>query len=225
MPAIRVLIADGQPIFVDGLSNSLEAEPDFLVVGEARDGVEAVRLVRAVQPDILLLDLAMPKLSGLEVLREVTASSPSLRSIVLTTAIERPQVIQALQWGAWGFATKSSTKEAIFEIIRAVFAGQHWLSERNVADLVQTLREMTSPAAVISRKDKFGLTPRELEVIQTVVAGYTNKEIAQIFKISEETVKHHLSHIFEKLGLGKRLELALFAIHHQLLEDRLHSFG
>src|SRR5215470_4349448 len=173
---IRIVIADDHPIFRDGLRRLLETESDLKVIGEACDGAEAVKLVRQLKPDILLLDLAMPRHPGLEALREMSAGSgpTGVRVILLTAAAEKNQIVEALQLGARNLV-QSSGEEA--------------------------------------RQKKFGLTPRELEIVSAVVAGYSNKEIAEYFKISEDTVKHHLSNIFDKLGVSTRLELALFAVN------------
>lgn len=218
-PAIRVLIADDHPIFRDGLKKLLEAEPGFRVVGEAADGSEAVSMARRLNPDILLLDLAMPRVPGMEALRELAASPTPLRTILLTAAIEKAQIVEALQLGARGIVLKESATELLMKSIRSVMDGQYWVGRENVHDLVKTLRELTAGAGEEAKRKSFGLTPRELEIVSTIVAGYTNKDIAEKFSISEQTVKHHLTNIFDKLGVSNRLELALFAVNHHLHEQ------
>ncbi len=217
---IRILIADDHPIFRDGLRRLLESEPGFRVVGMAADGAVALELVRRLKPDILLLDLAMPRVAGLEALRELAASPTPVRTLVLTAAIERTQIIEALQLGARGVVLKESATELLLKGIRAVMAGQYWVGRESVSDLVDALRDLTKGAEEEGKRRTFGLTPREREIVSAIVAGYTNKDIAQQFSISEQTVKHHLSNIFDKLGVSNRLELALFAVHHQLTEPR-----
>jgi len=214
----RILIADDHPIFRDGLKRLLESEPDFKVVGEACDGVEAVKLVRQLKPEILLLDLAMPRRPGLEALREMNSgpTSSSVRVILLTAAAEKDQIVEALQLGARGVVLKDSATQILLKSIRAVMNGEYWVGRESVANLVQYLRTLVDSSSHESRKKRYGLTPRELEVISAVVAGYANKEIAEYFKISEDTVKHHLSNIFDKLGVSTRLELALFAVNQSL---------
>ncbi|HET7206158.1 MAG TPA: response regulator transcription factor [Terriglobales bacterium] len=214
---IQLVIADDHPIFRDGLRRLLEAEPDMKVIGEARDGAEAVKLTRQLKPDILLLDLAMPKHPGLEALRELSSGSPdSVRVILLTAAAEKGQIVEALQFGARGVVLKDSATQLLLKAIHAVMAGEYWVGRESVSNLVQYLRTLVQASDDSARKKKFGLTPRELEIVSAVVAGFANKEIAEYFKISEDTVKHHLSNIFDKLGVSTRLELALFAVNQAL---------
>src|SRR5690349_11203772 len=212
---VRILIADDHPIFRDGLRRLLESEPGFKVVAEACDGVEAVEFVRRFKPDILLLDLAMPRRHGLEALRELSLNSSPLRVILLTAAAEREQIVEALQLGARGVVLKDCGTEVLLRSIHAVLNGHYWVGREPVSNLMQYLRGLMG-STKIARDRRFGLTPRELEVVSAVVAGYANKEIAEHFKISEDTVKHHLSNIFDKLGVSTRLELALFAVNQSL---------
>ena len=214
--AIRILIADDHPIVRDGLRRLLETEPDFSVVGQAADGREAVKLVRELTPDVLLLDLSMPRLPGLEVLRELSESAAAVRTFLLAAAIEKEQIIEALQMGARGVVLKESATQLLFKSIRTVMAGQFWVGREKVSDLVAALRGLVVSGG--EKPDKnFGLTRRELEIVSTIVAGYTNRDIAQKFSLSEDTVKHHLTHIFDKLGVSSRLELAMFAVNHRII--------
>jgi DNA-binding NarL/FixJ family response regulator len=216
---VRIVIADDHPIFRDGLRRLLEAEPDLKVMGEASDGAEAVKLARQLKPDILLLDLAMPKHPGLEALRDLSsggASSAPVRVILLTAAAEKSQIVEALQLGARGVVLKDSATQLLLKAIHTVMSGEYWVGRESVSNLVQYLRTLVQSSSDEARQKKFGLTPRELEIVAAVVAGYSNKEIAEYFKISEDTVKHHLSNIFDKLGVSTRLELALFAVNQSL---------
>lgn len=194
----------------------LQADPTVKVVGEARDGLEALGMARSLRPDVLLLDLAMPNVAGMEALREMTAGNLDTRTIVLTGLIEKRQVLEALQLGARGVLLKDAVAEHLSACIRAVMQGQYWLEGRPVQNLVQVLRDLAAQTAPMPRKT-FGLTARELEVVTLITEGCTNKDIAKQFGISEETVKRHLTNIFNKLGVGNRLELALFALNHHLL--------
>jgi DNA-binding NarL/FixJ family response regulator len=158
----------------------------------------------------------MPRLPGLEVLRELSASDSPVRTILLTAAIEKEQIIEALQIGARGIVLKEAATELLFKSIRTVMAGQYWVGRAEVGDLVQTLRGLIASSGKPQEKT-FGLTRRELEILSSIVAGLSNKEIARQFSLSEDTVKHHLSHIFDKLGVSNRLELAMFAVNHRLV--------
>jgi DNA-binding NarL/FixJ family response regulator len=217
-PTIRILIADDHPIFRDGLRRLLEAEPGLKVIGEASDGAEAVKLARQLKPDLMLLDLAMPRHPGLEALRELGsgASGVSARIILLTAAAEKRQIVEALQLGARGVVLKDSATQLLLKAIQTVMSGEYWVGRESVSNLVQYLRTLVQSSGEEARQKKFGLTPRELEIVSAVVAGFANKEIADYFKISEDTVKHHLSNIFDKLGVSTRLELALFAVNQSL---------
>jgi two-component system, NarL family, nitrate/nitrite response regulator NarL len=213
---VRILIADDHPIFRDGLKRLLESERGFKVVGEACDGVEAVTMVRQLKPEILLLDLAMPRRPGLEALREMSTDATSVRVILLTAAAEKDQIVEALQLGARGVVLKDSATQILLQSIRAVMNGEYWVGRESVSNLVQYLRNLVGSSSNAARQKRYGLTPRELEIVSAVVAGYANKEIAEHFKISEDTVKHHLSNTFDKVGVSTRLELALFAVNQAL---------
>jgi two-component system nitrate/nitrite response regulator NarL len=215
---VRILLADDHPIFRDGLRRLLEAEPDLKVVGEACDGAEAVKMARQLKPDIMLLDLAMPRTHGLEALREMSTgpASNAVRVILLTAAAEKKQIVEALQLGARGVVLKDSATQLLLKSIHTVMSGEYWVGRESVSNLVQYLRNLVKSSGEEAKQKKFGLTPRELEIVSAVVAGYSNREIAEYFKISEDTVKHHLSNIFDKLGVSTRLELALFAVNQAL---------
>src|SRR5690348_2984121 len=214
--SVRILIADDHPIFRDGLRRLLESEKGFKVVAEACDGIEAVEFVRKLKPEILLLDLAMPRRAGLEASRELSTISLRVRASLLTAAAEREQIVEALQLGARGVVMKDCGTEVLMKSIRAVLGSEYWVGREPVSNLMQYLRGLMDSSTKISRQRRFGLTPRELDIVSAVVAGYANKEIAEHFKISEDTVKHHLSNIFDKTGVSTRLELALFAVNQAL---------
>jgi two-component system nitrate/nitrite response regulator NarL len=215
---IRILIADDHPVVREGLRRLLDAEADFNVVGQAADGVEALELVRELRPDVLMLDLMMPRSSGMEVLRELSKTATNCRVILLAAALERAQIVEALQLGGRGVVLKEAATDLMFKSIRTVMAGQYWIGRESISDLIGYLRER-QPAEAPPSKPNFGLTRRELQIVAVIVAGYTNKDIAERFKLSEDTVKHHLSNTFDKLGVSNRLELALFAINHKLVEE------
>jgi DNA-binding NarL/FixJ family response regulator len=212
---IGVLIADDHPLYRDGVRNLLEAESGFHVIGEAANGEDVLQVVNDLNPDVLLLDIRMPKLTGLEVLKELSEQRSSLNTIVVTASIEKSEIIEALASGARGIVPKRSCASLLLKSIRTVMAGEFWVSRAITADLVAMLR-----ASKLSAADSkiLGLTRRELDVALAVAEGQVNKDIAARFQISEYTVKHHLTRIFEKLHLSNRVELAMFATNHRLAE-------
>lgn len=210
---IRIVIADNRPIFRDGLRQLLETEPRLRIVGETGNGAEAAALVRDLRPDILLLDFS-PQ-SAFETLRAVADSGTAARTIILAESVDGADLTKALHLGARGLVLKDSAADVLFKSIHSVLAGQYWIASDEVADAPASLRKLESE---LRRRRAFGLTPRELEIVRMVVGGYTNKEIAETLSIGENTVKSHLTHIFNKLGASSRIELALFAAHHRLLD-------
>jgi DNA-binding NarL/FixJ family response regulator len=218
--SVRIVIADDHPIFRDGLRRLLDVEPDLQVVGEAANGEQAVQLVRDLKPDILLLDIAMPRMGGLATLGHLAESGSSVRAIVLTAGIEKADVLKGLQLGARGFILKESATQLLFDSIRAVMKGQYWVGRESVSDLIRLVQDLTQAPEKVVRDQRFNLTVRELEVVAAIVAGQTNKDIALKFSLSEQTVKHHLTNIFDKLGVSNRLELALFAVQHGLGDSK-----
>jgi DNA-binding NarL/FixJ family response regulator len=214
MQMVRIVTADDHPIFRDGLRRLLESQNGFQVVGEAGSASEAVRLVANLAPDVILLDLAMPDASGLDVLRALHASGATVRPVVLTATVDRPQILEALRLGARGIVLKESATALLYKCIHSVMAGEYWVGHDRMSLLVDALRQAGTPP--VAPADT--LTRRELHIIAAIVEGATNKEISAKLGLSEQTVKNHMSHIFDKLGVSNRLELALFAIHHKLLD-------
>lgn len=213
---IRILLADDHPVVRIGVRNMLKAEGVFEVVGEASDGDEAITQTLELLPDILLLDLSMPRMPGLEAMRAIMSGSARVKIILLTSTISTQQIIEALQIGARGIVTKDALIDQLTNAIGAVLQGDYWIHGKRVVNLVGALHDLMQKAATPERKT-YGLTPRELEVVGCIVEGCSNRDIAKQFTISEETVKRHLSNIFDKTGVSTRLELALFAIAHQLV--------
>jgi two-component system nitrate/nitrite response regulator NarL len=221
---IRIVIADDHPIFRDGLRRLLEADSRFEVIGEAGDGIEAVAQVAKLRPDILLLDLAMPRANGLEALQELTDLGFPVRPVLLTAAIDSAETIKALRLGARGVILKLSATQLLYSCLQAVMSGEFWVGQARVNDIVQHLRAAGREAEA-QQTPAMMLTRRELQIVSAIVEGSSNKDIGQQFNLSEQTVKNHLSHIFDKLGVSNRLELALYAVHHKLAEPEPGTAG
>ncbi len=196
--AIRIIIAEGHAIVRDGLRRLLASEEDFAVVGEAGDGEHAIYLAQQLKPDILLLDLAMPRKPGMQTLREITELRLPVHVILLTAAIHPFEVTRALQLGARGVILKASQPELLLKSIRAAYKGQPWVASEVLSDCARSPEEPTGAPA---------LTSREIEIVSAIRSGSSNREIAQKLSISEKTVKLHLTNIFRKLGVCSRLEL------------------
>jgi two-component system nitrate/nitrite response regulator NarL len=189
---IRIVIADDHPVVRIGVRNMLQSDSSLDVIGEASDGDEAITGTLELLPDILLLDLQMPRLPGLEAMRAIMSGSPTVKILLLTSTITTQQIIEALQIGARGIVLKDALADHLTTAIRAVSSGDYWIGGKRVVNLVGALHELMQQAAVPERKT-YGLTPRELEVVGCIVEGCSNRDIAKQFSISEETVKRHLS--------------------------------
>ena len=207
---VRIAIADDHQIFRDGLRRLLETEPGFEVVAEAVDGLDASRIVRDVRPDVMLLDVAMPRMGGVEAL--TTMQEEATRVILLTAGIEPSELLRAIQLGARGIVLKESATRLLIDGIHRVMEDKYVIGAGVVDDREQAVRHVGAP-----HTRQFGLTSRELDIVSAIVSGDSNRDIADRLSISLQTVKHHLTSIFNKTGVSTRLELALFAIRHGLV--------
>lgn len=209
---VRIVIAGEHSIFRHGLGRLLDGEPGFSIVRELEDAADAAAAALELRPDILLLGLTYSRRPVSEILRELVAAT---RAILLTDRVDRAEVLSAIQLGAGGVVLKDSPPEVLFNSIRAVAAGHYWLGHEQFSAIAPNLRRVE---AARRQAKAFGLTRRELEIVRAVVAGCSNRAIAERASISENTVKSHLTHIFNKLGASNRVELALFAAHHRLVD-------
>jgi DNA-binding NarL/FixJ family response regulator len=211
---IRIVIADDHPIFRDGLRKLLTLEEDFRVVAEAGDGKEVLEVLEEYQPDILLLDLNMPGLDGLTALQKLQNSRTKTKVIVLTASEDNNQFMQAMELGSCGIVLKQTATEGLIKSIRKVHSGEIWLDSQTRAAITRQSSSPMEPSPLGS-SDRAGssLTQREREIVALIAQGFKNKVIAEKMFISAQTVKNHLHHIFAKLGVSDRLELALYAVH------------
>jgi DNA-binding NarL/FixJ family response regulator len=210
---VRVLIVDDQTLFRIGLAGLLEEDARVEIVGHAADGVEAVALASSLKPDVVLMDLKMPNMDGIEATRQIVASHPDVRVVLLTTFETDSQIIQALKAGASGYVLKDATVEAIVSSLLAVMSG-----ERVMASAVAN-RVLEMLTGITSRKEFYdGLTGREVEVLTLLAGGMANKQIAYAMKISDKTVRNHMSNVYEKLNISDRSTAVLYAVRKGLVE-------
>jgi DNA-binding NarL/FixJ family response regulator len=208
---MRVLVADDFPLVRDGLAGALVRDPDIEVVGLAVDGVDALEKARALRPDVIVLDLRMPRMSGLMALTHLRAEVPEARVLVLSEQATAETVIDAVSAGAAGFVGKEVTGEELLAAVHAVARGDAAMSPELVTHLMRGLRrESTGPAG----SPTSGLTASELNVLRLVAEGHTDKQISRTLFISPRTVQSHLSHIRAKTGIARRTQLACWATEH-----------
>lgn len=214
---IKVLIVDDHQVVRQGLRTFLELQEDILVVGEAGDGAAAVELSRQLKPDVVLMDLVMPRLDGIAATRQVKSLSADIKVIALTSFTEDDKVFPAIQAGASSYLLKDVSPDALVEGIRAAHRGEARLHPEITRKLMEQVAHQAGPPVKETRPEEF--TSREREVIQLVAQGCSNREIAGRLVISEKTVKTHISHILGKLNLDDRTQLAIYAIKHGLVDS------
>ena len=211
--AARVLIADDQTLFRTGLARLLDEDSRVEVVGQAADGAEAVALALKLKPDVILMDLKMPNVDGIEATRQLVAADPAVNVLILTTFEADNYVIQALKAGARGYVLKDSLASAIVSSIVAVMAGERVMASAVANRVLEMLTGTTTPKEFYD-----GLTVREIEILKLVANGMANKQIAFRLKISEKTVRNHVSNMYEKLGIYDRSQAVLYAVRKGLVE-------
>jgi len=209
----RVLIADDQTLFRSGLARLLDADDRVQVVGEAVDGADAIKLALALKPDVVLMDIKMPNLDGIEATRRIVTENPEIRVLMLTTFEADNHVIQALKAGASGYVLKDSQAGAIVSSILAVVAGERVMASAVANRVLEMLTGATTPKEFYD-----GLTAREVEILKMLATGMANKQIAYQLKISEKTVRNHVSNMYEKLNIFDRAQAVLYAVRKGLVE-------
>ena len=209
----RVIVADDQTLFRNGLARLLDEDSRVEVVGQAADGAEAVALALELKPDVVLMDLKMPNVDGIEATRQLSAADPTIKVLILTTFEADNYVIQALKAGALGYVLKDSQASAIVSSIVAVVAGERVMASAVANRVLEMLTGTTTPKEFYD-----GLTAREIEILKMLASGMANKQIAYKLKISEKTVRNHVSNIYEKLGINDRSQAVLYAVRKGLVE-------
>jgi DNA-binding NarL/FixJ family response regulator len=209
---IRVLIADDHGIVRSGLRMLIERQSDMSVVAEAEDGVEALSLSQSEGPDVAVLDVSMPRMTGLEAARQVRSHSPDTRVLLLSMHDDDRYFFEGLEAGAAGYVLKRSADDDLIDALRTVASGRTFLSGRTQQSLMREWREG-------GRSDvDDGLTPRELEIVKLIAEAYTNRQIAETLNVSEKTVESHRGNVLSKLGMRDRVELVRYAIRRGLVE-------
>lgn len=209
MTPIRVLVADDHPVVREGLTSFLRSIDDMELVGEASNGIEAVEACEQLQPDVILMDLIMPEMDGVEATGKITTRYPNVHVLMLTTFVDETQIQNALRAGATGYMLKNASVQELLAAIRAAFHGETTLAPGAVKALIKSKAQKPAP--------NFNLKERELEILGFMVAGLTNSEIAYRMELSPSTVKFHVSTILTKLNVKSRTEAVALAMQHNLI--------
>ena len=215
---IKVLLADDHALFREGLRKLLEMEVDIKVVGEASDGIETLKLVDELEPDIVLVDISMPLVDGIEATREITRKRPDTRVIVLTMHKEDAHVVRALQVGARGYLLKNAKAAELVGAIRAVYRGASLVDPMMMTKVLTESRRMAVETG--AQDGLVGLTESELDILRLLATGASNKEIARKMMLADSTVKNKLTVLFSKIDVADRTQAAIFALRHGLLPEK-----
>ncbi|MFT0548888.1 response regulator [Allopusillimonas ginsengisoli] len=216
---IKILLIDDHSLFRSGVRFLLQKQPDFDVVGEAADGLEGIKRAKALAPDVILLDLNMPGLSGLETLRLLLQDMPDCAVVILTVSEEADELGQALRDGALGYLLKNIDADSLTTAIRRAAQGEPVIAEPMTSKLVAQFRATSEPAPVSESASRAHLTAREMDIIQCLVRGESNKVIARNLDVAESTVKIHVQNILKKLNLSSRVQIAVYAVEQGLFND------
>jgi two-component system response regulator DevR len=210
MAKTRIMIVDDHEVVRMGMRAAFETEPDLAVVGEASNGAEALAKMPVLDPQLILMDVRMEKMNGIEACREIKSRYPDVRILMITSYTDDDAVISSILAGASGYLLKHLSRAELLRSIRLVAAGHSLIDSNTTKQVVERLTQMPGSE----------LTDREREVLALVARGYTNKQIADTLYVSEKTARNHVSHILEKLGLSRRSEAAAFAVEHKLVPPR-----
>ena len=207
---IRVLLVDDHTLFRSGIKSLLQRTDDFEVIGEAGDGLEGIKRVRSLKPDVALLDLHMPGVSGLEAVKVIAEEMPEVRVLMLTVSEDAQDLMDALRAGASGYLLKNIETDALVDAIRRAAQGESVVSQQMTAKLIQNVRNPPKAEAAAIERDRF--SPRERDILASLALGESNKEIARKLDLAESTVKIHVQNIFKKLNMSSRVQVALYAV-------------
>ena len=213
---IRILIVDDHPLIREGLRAILETQPDMELVGEARDGNEAIARARALKPDVILMDLVLPLMDGVEATRQIIGNDPLVRVLILSNYLDDDKVFGVLKAGAKGYLIKETNPQDLRQAVRAVYQGKSALDPAVQRKLVDQFAQTNGKSA--SSKDN--LTEREQEVLRLMAQGLTNPQIGHKLSIAEGTVRFHVSNVLKKLGLKNRTQAVLYAVHNGLADSQ-----
>jgi len=216
-PTIKVGVADDHPLFRLGVRKLLEPEVDLTMVAEASNGMEAILLVEKFDPDVLLLDLKMPVMDGIEVLSELAKRKLRSQVILMMSNADRDKAVRGVRLGARGIIFKDAEPGLLPKSIRKVYEGEVWIDNPILSQALETLVSKPAAPPGISGQRDARLSTREMEVVRCVAMGLRNKEVADKLGVSEATIKNHLTSIYSKLGVSDRLELILYAIHNRII--------
>jgi DNA-binding NarL/FixJ family response regulator len=215
MDRLRILLVDDHDLFRKGIARLIDSQPDFQVVGEGRDGREALEQARRLQPDVILMDIAMPNWNGTQATRRIKTEMPRVHVVMLTVSDDDEDLFAAIRAGASGYLLKSVKPEELFRSLRGVPRGEAAISPLLASKVLREFARLDQPAPVPGAVE--GLSPRETEVLALVTEGLINREIGERLHIAENTVKNHLRNILDKLHLNNRAQAAAFAVRHGLV--------
>lgn len=209
---IRVLLVDDHTLFRSGIKSLLQRNDDFTVVDEAGDGLEGIKRARSLKPDVVLLDLHMPGVSGLEAVKVITEENPEVRVLMLTVSEDAQDLMEALRAGASGYLLKNIETDALIDALRRAAQGDAIVSPQMTTKLIQGVRDQPKQVPALPERDRF--SPRERDILICLAQGDSNKEIARTLDLAESTVKIHVQNIFKKLNMTSRVQVALYAVEH-----------
>jgi len=215
---IRVLLVDDHTLFRSGIKSLLQRNEDFEVIGEAGDGLDGIKRVRSLKPDVALIDLHMPGVSGLEAVKVIAEEMPEVNVLMLTVSEDAQDLMDALRAGASGYLLKNIETDTLIDAIRRAAQGESVISQQMTAKLVQGVRSQPKVAPAQLERERF--SPRERDILNALAHGDSNKEIARTLDLAESTVKIHVQNIFKKLNMTSRVQVALYAVEHGFGQDK-----